>query len=373
MEVSNPRTTCKKYWTCLKRLLNKNKASIIPPILNNGVFVTDIAQKCTLFNSYFQSQCTVVNTSSVLPPFVKKTTFTFDKINFSKSQITTLIRKLNTNKSHGHDGITANLLKLCDDSISTPLEIIYSNCLKKGYFPDKWKKANVIPIHKKNAKDIVSNYRPISLLPLCGKIFEKVIYDSLYEYIYKNKFISDKQSGYKRGDSTVKQLISITNEIHKAFDEGKEIRAVFLDISRAFDRVWHEGLIFKLRQIGIEGSAIKIIHSFLENREQRVAIDGFSSDWGQISAGVPQGSILGPLLFLIYINDITEIVSSDIRLFADDTFIFRIADQQSTQLLNSDLESITSWAWDWKMLFNPDISKQALEVIFSNKKNISTF
>ena len=146
-----------------------------------------------------------------------------------------------------------------------------------------------------------------------------------------------------------------------------------MDISRAFDRVWHEGLIFKLRQIGIEGSAIKIIQSFLENREQRVAIDGFSSDWGQISAGVPQGSILGPLLFLIYINDITEIVSSDIRLFADDTFIFRIADQQSTQLLNSDLESITSWAWDWKMLFNPDISKQALEVIFSNKKNISTF
>ena len=164
----------------------------------------------------------------------------------------------------------------------------------------------------------------------------------MYEYIYKNKFISDKQSGYKRGDSTVKQLISITNEIHKAFDEGKEIRAVFLDISRAFDRVWHEGLIFKLRQIGIEGSAIKIIHSFLENREQRVAIDGFSSDWGQISAGVPQGSILGPLLFLIYINDITEIVSSDIRLFADDTFIFRIADQQSTQLLNSDSENITS-------------------------------
>ena len=157
----------------------------------------------------------------------------------------------------------------------------------------------MIPIHKKNAKDIVSNYRPISLLPLCGKIFEKVIYDSLYEYIYKNKFISDKQSGYKRGDSTVKQLISITNEIHKAFDEGKEIRAVFLDISRAFDRVWHEGLIFKLRQIGIEGSAIKIIQSFLENREQRVAIDGFSSEWVQISAGVPQGSILRPLLFLI--------------------------------------------------------------------------
>ena len=117
----------------------------------------------------------------------------------------------------------------------------------------------------------------------------------------------------------------------------------------------------------------KYLKEFLDNREQRVTIDGFSSDWVKISAGVPQGSILGPLLFLIYINDITEIVSSDIRLFADDTFIFRIANQQSTQYLNSDLEKITSWAWDWKMLFNPDISKQALEVIFSNNKTISTF
>ena len=146
-----------------------------------------------------------------------------------------------------------------------------------------------------------------------------------------------------------------------------------MDISRAFDRVWHEGLIFKLKQIGIQGEALNIIKNFLSDREQRVTIDGQSSDWTQISAGVPQGSILGPLLFLIFINDITEVVSSDIRIFADDTFIFREATPDSTTLLNNDLAKITQWAWQWKMLFNPDISKQAVEVIFSNKSNPTTF
>ena len=155
----------------------------------------------------------------------------------------------------------------------------------------------------------------------------------------------------------VKQLLSITYEIHTNFDEGKELRAVFLDISRAFDRVWHSGLLFKLKQIGIEGQALDIVKDFLTNREQRVVIDGQFSEWAPITAGVPQGSILGPLLFLVYINDITEVISSDMRFFSVDTFIFRTADSDSTRLLNNDLEKITDWAWKWKMLFNPDIPK----------------
>ena len=372
-EVSDPRTSCKKYWTCLKRLLNKNNASIIPPILDNRIFITDIKTKCSIFNTYFKNQCTVLDTSSILPTLIKKTLLTFDQITITQSQIKILIKQLQVKKSHGHDGISANILKLFGDTIAHPLFIIYSNCLSKGVFPTKWKMANVTPIFKKkNEKNIVSNYRPISLLPLCGKIFEKLIYNNLFSYIYKNNFISDKQSGYKKRDSTIKQLISITYEIYKAFDENHELRAVFLDISRAFDRVWHEGLLFKLRQIGIEGQALNIIKIFLENREQRVVIDGQSSDWTSISAGVPQGSILGPLLFLIYINDITEVVTSDIRIFADDTFIFRLADQQSTQLLNDDLQRITDWAWQWKMLFNPSVSKQAVEILFSQRKVPST-
>ena len=233
--------------------------------------------------------------------------------------------------------------------------------------------ANVVPIHKKKDKNLIQNYRPVSLLPICGKIFEKLIFDNLYPYIFNNQFIDDKQSGYRHADSTVKQLLSITHEIYKAFDDNKELRAVFLDISRAFDKVWAEGLIFKLKRIGIEGDMINILTSFLADRKQRVTMDGICSEWTDIKAGVPQGSILGPILFLVYINDLFEVVTSDIRIFADDTFIFRIVDPNSTADLNNDLRNITAWAHQWKMLFNPDMSKQAVEVVFSKKVVPSEF
>ena len=220
-------------------------------------------------------------------------------------------------------------------------------------------------------KNIISNYRPISLLPLCGKMLERIIYDSLYPHFFGNNLITDKQSGYRRNDSTIKQLLSITHAIYKAFDNNQEIRAVFLDISRAFDRVWHEGIIFKLKQLGVEGDALNIIKSFLADRKQRVVLDGQVSNWVPIEAGVPQGSILGPLLFLVYINDLVEVVESDIDIFADDTFIFRILDPDSTQILTDDLRRITEWAYQWKMVFNPDMTKQAIEIIFSRKYNKS--
>ena len=147
------------------------------------------------------------------------------------------VKKLNENKAHGHDEISIKLIKICGNAISKPLFIIFKNCISKSYFPKKWIKANVVPVHKKNERNIISNYRPISLLPICGKLFEKIIFDNLYTYIFQNGFITDKQSGYRNGDSTIKQLLSITHEIYKAFDASDEIRAVFLDISRAFDRV----------------------------------------------------------------------------------------------------------------------------------------
>ena len=128
-------------------------------------------------------------------------------------------------------------------------------------------------------------------MPISGKILEKFIFDNLYTYIFSNDFISDKQSGYRKGDSTIKQLLSITHEIHKAFDNSHEVRAVFLDISKAFDTVWHEGLLFKLKRIGIEGDMISIIESFLSERKQRVIIDGKFSEWVDVQAGVPQGSL----------------------------------------------------------------------------------
>ena len=202
------------------------------------------------------------------------------------------------------------------------------------------------------------------------KIFEKLIYDNLFPYICDNKFIDDRQSGYRKFDSTIKQLLNITHEIYSAFNLDHDVCAIFLDLSKAFDRVWRQGLIVKLKRIAIEGEMLGIISSFLEVRYQRVTLDGEKSDWALVEAGVPQGSILGPLFFLIYINDLFDVVNSDIRIFADDTFIFKvITDQNSHRDLNIDLQNITLWADQWKMSFNPDISKPAHDVTFTNKRN----
>ena len=230
---------------------------------------------------------------------------------------------------------------------------------------------NVQPIHKKNDRQLKSNYRPISLLPLCGKIFEKIIFDQVYAFLDKNNLISTKQSGFRPGDSCIYQLISITSDIYKNFENFDETRAVFLDISKAFDKVWHDGLLHKLKSNGISGNLLLFFESYLFNRHQRVTLNGTESPWKSISAGVPQGSVLGPLLFLIYINDLTENIKSQMRLFADDSFIFsQVTDVQVThEQLVEDLETVSNWGYQWKMVFNPDITKQAVEVIFSVKKN----
>ena len=153
-------------------------------------------------------------------------------------------------------------------------------------------------------------------------------------------------------------------------DEGYEIRGVFLDISKAFDKVWHEGLVFKLKQNGISGNLLNIFEDFLRNRKQRVVLNGQTFNWENIHAGVPQGSILGPLLFLIYINDLAENLSSNPKLFADDTSLFSVVRDLNTSAIeiNDDLKKIEAWAHQWKMSFNPDPLKQAQEVIFSRKE-----
>ena len=218
------------------------------------------------------------------------------------------------------------MLLLCDDSVILPLKIIYSNILLNSTYPDTWKLANVTPIFKKGDKQVIKNYRPISLLPICGKIFEKIIFNNLYSYLNTNNFITKNQSGFRPGDSTTNQLLYLVNEIHQAFENPKslEVRAVFLDISKAFDKVWHDGLIFKLKQNGVSGSLLNFFLNYLNNRKQRVVLNGHYSNYSVVESGVPQGSVLGPLLFLIYINDLERNIKSNIKFFADDTMLFSI-------------------------------------------------
>ena len=164
------------------------------------------------------------------------------------------------------------------------------------------------------------NYRPVSLLLICGKIFEKLRLNEMFQF-FNDNLISPKQSGFKPGDSCINQLISITHEIYEALDAGFKVRSVFLDISKAFDKVWHEGVLFKLPQNGISGNLLKLLTDFLKNRKQRVTLNGQTSFWTEVNAGVPQGSILGPLLFLIYINDLPDGLSSNLKLFAFPYFL----------------------------------------------------
>ena len=248
------------------------------------------------------------------------------------------------------------MIKFSDVALVNPLKIIFTNCLRRGRFPKIWKYANVVPVHKKNEKNVKGNYRPISLLPIFGKILEKLVYDSLYSHLVSHDLLNPNQSGFRPGDSTVNQLISITHSIFKAFDCNPplDVRSVYLDISKAFDRVWHDGLIFKLKRCGVSGQLLSLLQSFLMDRRQRTVLNGQCSSWGDISAGVPQDSILGPLFFLVYINDLTENLKCNVKLFADDTSLFSVVENSNAAAndMNHDLELIMQWAHDWRMSFN---------------------
>ena len=287
-------------------------------------------------------------------------------LHFDEKELIKIIRNLNVHKAHGHDDISIRMIKICDKSILKPLILLFENSTKSSYYPDIWKKSN-----KKNDKQLVNNYRPISLLPIFGRIFEKIIFNRIYNFLSEENLLNHNQSGFRPSDSCVNKLLSITHEIVEAFDCNPtlEVRSVFLDISKAFDKVWHEGLLYKLKSMGISGELHKLLENYLSGRLQRVVLNGQTSSWRPVLAGVSQGSILGPLLFLVYINNLPNGLKSNPKLFADDTSLFAIVKDknESADVLNNDLLLISKWAYDWKMLFNPDPKKPAQEVIFSRK------
>ena len=263
--------------------LSKNlcmaKIPIIPPLLENGLFITDFTEKAQIFNDFFILQCTIVDTGSEIPQYIPAATTLINDFAIPEQKILNIIRSFNHNKAHGWDEISVRMIKLSDAALVVPLMIIFTNCLRCGLFPQIWKCANVVPVHKKNEKNLKGNYRPISLLPIFGKILEKLIYDSLYTHLVSCELLNPNQSGFRPGDSTITQLISITRTIFKAFDCNPplDVRSVYLDISKAFDRVWHDGLVYKLKRCDVSGQLLSLIQSFLSDRKQRTVLNGKSS------------------------------------------------------------------------------------------------
>ena len=231
-----------------------------------------------------------------------------------------------------------------------------------------------MPIHKKNERRCLENHRPVSLLPICGKIVDRLIFNEIFPSFIKNGIILPIQSGFKSGDSCVNQHLSITHEIYKSFDGGFDVRIVFLDISKAFCKVWSEGIIFKLKQNDISGELSNLSWDFLRTRKQRLVLNGQFSMWTNVNARVRQGLILGPLFCLIYVNDLADELSSNTKSFADDTSLFSVLHRRDSSVaeLNNYLAKISHWTQQWRTSCNPEPSKQAQEVIFSRKVNMAS-
>ena len=371
-ELLNNNTNSKRWHKLVNKIIApKNNTESIQFLEINGEIIESDYEKAEALNNFFIEQSTLDDSNASLPEFYPPNYELLENFHITNDDVTEAIKIVKSNKAPGPDLISPRLYKEGADQLVPHLRKLFNLSLAVGEFPVAWKRSNVTAIHKKDDRANPGNYRPISLLNYDGKLMERCIHKHVSNYLIEHFVITPNQSGFQAGDSTVNQLLYICNEISNALDNNKELRIVFLDISKAFDRVWHKGLLFKLKSVGISGNLLNWFTNYLSDRYQRVCIRNATSSWKKISAGVPQGSILGPLLFVIFINDIVNDINSFIRLFADDTCIFEIVDDPiaSAAVLNDDLKKILIWAKTWLVLFNAIKT----EVLLATKKRIKLY
>ncbi len=245
------------------------------------------------------------------------------------------------------------------DEIAPPLTQIFNKSLSEKSIPDDWKQAIISPIFKKGKRNIASNYRPVSLTSIASKLMESFIREQILTHMKKNNLLSNKQFGFLQGRSTVLQLLRILDEWTDILDNSTaKIDAIYLDFSKAFDTVPHKRLINKMKGYGINESTCKWVEDFLSNREHRVKVNGALSSSAKVTSGIPQGSVLGPILFILYINDLPDEVSNDVYLFADDTKLYsKINDDEDSDKLQDDLTKLEEWSTKCLLAFNPDKCK----------------
>ena len=332
---------------------------------HNDQQVTTAEGKADAFNKYFASIFRPVSPSSPIVSPSLSSQNNLESITVSTEEVSYLLLNLLTDKATGPDGISARLLKECSNEIAPSLTALFNKSLSLGKVPQEWKEANVVPVPKKGDIHEISNYRPISLLSLVSKLLEQVVHIHVSEFVQSS--LSDLQHGFRRKRSCTTQLLRVFHDVGMALDSGKEADMIYLDFSKAFDSVSHPKLLFKLEQHGISGTLFKWFTDYLNERRQRVVVDGISSSFLYATSGVPQGSILGPLLFLIFANDLPNAAKhSTVPMFADDSKCYRqITQPRDRNLLQSDLDSLHHWSSTWDLNFN---IKKCAALRFSRRK-----
>ena len=263
------------------------------------------------------------------------------------------IKAMKDNKSPGVDGIPPKLLMETEEQISIPLARVFNLSVKEGVVPFEWKEANIIPLFKKGSRNKSENYRPVSLTSVICKLLERLIKDHMVDFLVKHKLLNSSQHGFLKARSCLTNMLCFLEEITKWIDVGSPVDIIYLDFQKAFDKVPHKKLLLKLKAHGIGDSITDWIEQWLTDRRQRVVVDGEVSTWKLVLSGVPQGSVLGPILFLIYINDLDDSITSNVLKFADDTKLFRkVNTDGDKQHLQNDLDRLVKWSMKWQMLFN---------------------
>ena len=316
--------------------------------------IADLLQKqfLSVFSNPSKTNINVANfsTPDIIHPFTE------DKLEFSLSDVIDAIDEIKPGASSGPDEIPVSLLKNCKEAMAKPIHLIWSKSLASGEVSSFYKFSNISPLHKKESKALASNYRPISLTSHIIKVFERVVRKKLVSYLEMNNLICNKQHGFRSGRSCLSQLLHHFDDVLESLTNNADFDSIYLDYAKAFDKVDHKLLIRKLHRYSLNPKIIRWIDSFLSDRKQAVVVDGHLSFLAPIISGVPQGTVLRPILFLIFINDIEHcITNSIIRCFADDTRVsITVFREQDVAKLQNDLYSVINWSENNNMSLHKD-------------------
>ena len=357
---------CKRLYSFIKS--KKCDGSGVSPLRCEGVLHSSPKDKAEILNTQFSSVFNSDDQAAMLPDLGEAHCEAASDIVVTENGVLKLLKNLNPNKASGPDQISSRFLKAMSSPIAPVLTSLFQASINQGQIPDDWKTAYVTPLFKKGDRAKASNYRPVSLTSVCCKIIEHVIHSHVINHLERNNILEDKQHGFRKRRSCESQLITTINDLAKGLNDKQQIDAVLLDFSKAFDKVSHRRLAIKLNHYGVRGNTLAWIQDFLSCRTQQVVVDGEKSAPAPVTSGVPQGTVLGPLLFLVYINDLPSRVNSTARLFADDCLLYRvIKSTDDHQILQQDLDHLQQWENEWQMSFNPE----KCEVIrITNKRRI---